>query len=231
MRDDTFAYEAINSNVLTEEFSEIDRLLPRFRYEVVKRIVGVMLVLLSLPVSLPICVFLAIAVMVSSTGPIFYREDRLGRYGKSFRIWKFRSMYVSKEQQDIVRKRSMPGQIYDRMHKHCDDPRITPLGRVLRKWSLDELPQLINVLKGEMTLIGPRPIVKAERELYGEKFKYYCMVRPGLSGLWQVSGRSCLQYKERILLDCRYVLGWSLWLDTKILIKTLQVVIKAQGAC
>jgi lipopolysaccharide/colanic/teichoic acid biosynthesis glycosyltransferase len=115
-------------------------------------------------------------------------------------------------------------------HKHDGDSRVTPVGRILRRWSLDELPQLINVLRGEMALIGPRPVVAAECKLYGADFPYYCAVRPGLSGLWQISGRSHLTYQERVKLDRQYVHNWSLAMDLKILLKTIPTVLKTDGA-
>jgi lipopolysaccharide/colanic/teichoic acid biosynthesis glycosyltransferase len=105
------------------------------------------------------------------------------------------------------------------------------VGRVLRRWSIDELPQILNVLKGEMSFIGPRPIVDAERQFYDQDFRYYCMVRPGLSGLWQVSGRSNVDYGKRVLLDCRYAQEWSLALDVAIFFRTIYVVATAHGAC
>ena len=205
--------------------------LPRFQYQVVKRGIDILLVAVSLPFCVPLGILLAFIVRCSSPGPIFYREYRLGQYGKPFCIWKFRSMYVKEEWPQRIQQAKHVGIEHNRLNKHPSDPRITPVGRLLRRLSLDEIPQLINVLKGEMALIGPRPIVDAERKLYGHGFHYYCMVRPGLSGLWQVSGRSRVSYEKRVLLDCQYVREWSLMLDAAIFIKTLHAVVTARGAC
>ncbi len=117
-----------------------------------------------------------------------------------------------------------------RTHKLQRDPRVTPLGRILRRYSLDELPQIWNILRGEMSLVGPRPIVTEEVEKYAERFNCYCAVKPGVTGLWQVSGRSVLTYDERVALDCRYVNEWSLWLEAKILLRTLPAAYNADGA-
>lgn len=203
----------------------------QFRYNVVKRVADILLIALSLPVWLPICLVAAVLVRFSSPGPVFYREYRLGQYGKPFRIWKFRSMYKKEEQQRRLREAGCTEAEHNRTNKHCTDPRVTPVGRFLRCWSVDELPQLINVLRGEMALIGPRPIIGTEQKFYEENFQFYCLVRPGLSGLWQTSGRSCLGYDDRVLLDCRYVQEWSLRNDTKILAKTFGAVVTKHGAC
>lgn len=209
----------------------VGSLFPQFRYRVIKRGVDLLLVAISLPFCLPICGLLALLVRCSSSGPIFYREYRLGQFGKPFRIWKFRSMYTGEERGRQLLESEYSSLELRSTHKGCNDPRVTPIGRILRRWSLDELPQLINVLRGEMALIGPRPIVDAERKLYSGYFPFYCAVRPGMSGLWQVSGRSRVSYDERVLLDCRYVQEWSLVLDAAILFKTFHAVVAARGAC
>jgi lipopolysaccharide/colanic/teichoic acid biosynthesis glycosyltransferase len=227
-----FSVEAKPFSRLIERKEKVaEDLSSKFRYRVIKRTADFLLVTITLPIWLPICVLLALVVRCSSLGPIFYCEYRLGQYGKPFRIWKFRSMYVKEEQERRMREAECTSLDHSRLHKHRNDPRVTPIGRSLRRWSLDELPQLLNVLRGEMALIGPRPIVEAERPLYGHGFRYYCVVRPGLSGLWQVSGRSRLGHGERVLLDCRYVRDWSLIMDVRILLKTFQVVVTARGAC
>lgn len=205
--------------------------LPRFRYEIVKRGMDLLLVAVSLPFCVPLGALLALVVRCSSPGPIFYREYRLGQYGKPFCIWKFRSMYGKEEWPQRIQQAKHIGIEHNRLNKHPSDPRITPIGKILRRWSLDEVPQLINVLRGEMALIGPRPIVDAERKLYGQGFHYYCMVRPGLSGLWQVSGRSTTGYGKRVHLDCHYVKEWSLALDLAIFFRTFYAVVTKNGAC
>lgn len=208
---------------------EIDR-ISTFQYRVIKRGFDLLLAVVSVPFFLLIGVPMAILIRISSHGPIFYREFRIGQYGKPFCIWKFRTMYEKEEQEQRMREAKCTDQDHSRLYKHLGDPRITPIGRTLRRWSLDELPQFLNVLRGEMAMIGPRPIVEEERKLYGPGFDLYCSVRPGISGLWQISGRSCLGHGERVLLDCQYVRDWSLTLDLTIFLKTFRVVVTAQGA-
>jgi lipopolysaccharide/colanic/teichoic acid biosynthesis glycosyltransferase len=208
----------------------IDR-VSTFRYSVIKYTMDLLLAAIGL---IP-CVFiglpLAVLIHCSSRGPVFYREYRIGRYGKPFRIWKFRTMYTGVERgQRLLESEHTSGELRS-THKGCHDPRITLIGRILRRWSLDELPQIINVIRGEMSFIGPRPIVDAERKFYGEALSTYCLVRPGLSGLWQVSGRSKVSYDKRILLDCQYVQNWSLVQDLAIFVKTFHAVVSAHGAC
>jgi undecaprenyl-phosphate galactose phosphotransferase len=200
------------------------------RYELDKRLLDVLFAVLLLVPWLLVGTLLAVLVRCSSSGPIFYREFRVGRNGKPFQIWKFRTMYTGVERQRALEKAQYTELDIRSFHKRDVDPRVTPVGRILRRWSLDELPQLINVLRGEMSMIGPRPIVAAESKLYGEDFPYYCAVRPGLSGLWQVSGRSNLSYSERVKLDRSYVHNWSLTMDLEILLKTIPTVLKTDGA-
>ena len=201
-----------------------------FRYQVEKRLLDILFALLFLSPCLLAGTLVAVLVRCSSRGPVFYCESRLGRSGKPFQIWKFRTMYTGEERQRRLKDAQHSELDFRSFHKRDFDPRVTPVGRVLRRWSLDELPQLFNVLRGEMSLIGPRPIVAAESNLYGEDFPYYCAVRPGLSGLWQVSGRSNLSYPERVKLDRSYVHNWSLGMDLEILLKTIPTVLKTDGA-
>jgi exopolysaccharide production protein ExoY len=199
-------------------------------YDVDKRLTDILLAGLFLFPSLLVGTLLAVLVRCSSRGPVFYREFRIGRNAERFRIWKFRTMYIGEARQQAVDEARYVEMDLRCFHKHEGDPRVTPIGRILRRWSLDELPQLINVFKGDMSLIGPRPIVESERELYGKDFSFYCAVRPGLSGLWQISGRSNLSYAERVKLDCSYVHNWSLAKDLWILLKTIPTVLKTDGA-
>lgn len=200
-----------------------------WRYQFIKRLID----LLSSAVLIALCAiptfFIAAIIRCTSEGPIFYREERIGRYGRVFRIWKFRSMYPSAPEQARI-EGSHGGVLEWRMRKHAGDPRVTPIGRILRRWSLDEVPQLINVFRGEMSLVGPRPIVAAETRFYGKLFSYYLAVTPGLSGLWQVSGRSEIGYAQRVQLDAIYVGTWSLWSDWTILLRTLPAVLSRRGA-
>ncbi len=164
--------------------------------------------------------------------PIFFAHYRVGRGGKLFRCLKFRTMYRESEQMlaDLLRDSATAREEWQRDQKLTNDPRITPVGHFLRRTSLDELPQLINVLRGEMVLVGPRPITVAELTRYGRVRWHYLSVRPGITGLWQVSGRNDTTYEERVALDRNYVEHRSLWLDLQILFKTVGVVLSRDGA-
>ena len=176
-------------------------------------------------------IFIAFAVFLTSRGPIFYREERIGRGGRTFRIFKFRSMQRDASKRAHVAESHKDGNVLEwRMLKHLQDPRITPIGGFLRRWSLDELPQLINVFRGEMSLIGPRPVVASELAFYGDLLPYYLAATPGLSGLWQVSGRSHVDYDQRSKLDASYVQSWSLTADFCILCRTIPAVLGRIGA-
>jgi lipopolysaccharide/colanic/teichoic acid biosynthesis glycosyltransferase len=170
-------------------------------------------------------------VVATSKGPLFYRERRIGQNGRQFRIWKFRSMHKNAAERARIADSQIDTKVLEwRMHKHLRDPRITSVGGFLRKWSLDELPQLLNVLSGDMSLIGPRPIVESEVELYGSLISVYTTAVPGLSGLWQVSGRSHIDYDKRAKLDAKYVQSWSLGSDLMILLRTIPAVLGRIGA-
>ena len=174
---------------------------------------------------------IAVAISLTSKGPVFYREERIGRNGRPFRIWKFRSMYCDAKERVRVAEAHSSGKVLEwRMRKHLRDPRITMVGGFLRSWSLDELPQLLNVFLGEMSLVGPRPIVEAETAFYGDLLSYYLAATPGLSGLWQVSGRSHIDYPKRVRLDAFYVRSWSLKSDFIILARTVPAVFGRVGA-
>jgi len=205
-------------------------LLPEAR--LLKRALDLALVALAALLGGWAVALIALAVKLSSPGPVFYGQRRLGRGGREFRAWKFRSMVKDAdallagylEQHPELRDE------WERTRKLRDDPRVTWVGRFLRRTSLDELPQLWNVLCGEMSLVGPRPIVQDEVAKYGEHFALYAKVRPGLSGLWQVSGRSDTTYAERVALDCYYVRNWSVWLDLVVIARTVRVVLLGKGA-
>src|SRR6202789_3315017 len=203
-----------------------------FRYRVVKRFCDVVLVLLSLPVLLPVIGIVSALVMLSSSGPIFYSHRRIRKSGSFFSMWKFRTMCINSAEvlEAHLARNPKARAEWNRTHKLRKDPRITPLGLFLRRYSLDELPQLWNVLAGQMSLVGPRPFVAAEVEKYGDCFDCYCRVKPGLTGLWQVSGRSALSYERRVALYCEYVERWSLMRDIWILTKTFASVVNQDGA-
>ncbi len=204
------------------------RPLPRFA----KRAIDLVIVCLALPVVALIILLLGILVRLESPGPIFYGHCRIGRDQATFRAWKIRTMQVNGE--ELLRKSLAQDEAlreeWLRDHKLRRDPRITRVGRFLRKTSLDELPQLWNVLRGEMSLVGPRPIVEEEVAMYGQHFPLYCKVTPGITGLWQVSGRNSVSSLDRVRLDSYYVRNWSPWLDLHILARTARVVLTGQGA-
>ena len=179
-------------------------------------------------------VFLAIFIMNrfgDNKGPLFYKQERIGWHGKSFKIYKFRSMIVNAD--EILHQDPELYQKYVANNYKLEpeeDPRITRLGRILRKTSLDEIPQFINILKGEMSLIGPRPVVKEEVEIYGDRADKFLSVKPGAMGLWQSSGRSNIGYPERCDLELSYVDHASYWYDCRILFKNLISIFKSTGA-
>jgi lipopolysaccharide/colanic/teichoic acid biosynthesis glycosyltransferase len=163
--------------------------------------------------------------VLTSRGPAFFRQERVGRDGSTFRIWKLRTMVVNAAELP-VEGNDADGLLF----KLRVDPRVTRLGRVLRRLSLDELPQLINVVSGSMSLVGPRPPLASEVARYGDDVRRRLLVRPGLTGLWQVSGRSDLPWDEAVRLDLQYVENWSLALDLAILVRTVSVVLRRRGA-
>lgn len=181
---------------------------------------------------LPVLVPIAIIIRLSDGGPALFRHKRIGRNGKEFTCFKFRTMVTDAEAQLRHLLATDPGMREEWLaaQKLVNDPRITPVGEFLRKTSLDELPQLLNILNGDMSVVGPRPIVKSEIAKYGDYFDLFCEVRPGLTGLWQVSGRSDTTYDERVKLDAQYVRERSFWMDVKILFRTIPVVFQRIGA-
>lgn len=202
-----------------------------WRYRYVKRVFDLLSAFVLIALLLVPSVLIALAIFLTSRGPIFYRELRIGLNGRPFRIWKFRSMHQDAHRNSHISNAGGSGKIVEwRMRKHLSDPRITPIGGFLRRWSLDELPQLINVLCGDMSLIGPRPIVEKETRYYGSFMNHYLAVYPGMSGLWQVSGRSHVDYDKRVLMDAFYVESWSLNSDFNILFRTLPAVLSRRGA-
>ena len=197
-----------------------------------KRVLDVGLIVFFSPFILPVFLILAILVKCTSKGPIFYGHKRIGKNGKVIKCWKFRSMCVDAEDrlQKILDENPEMREQWERERKFENDPRVTKFGKILRKTSLDELPQLINILLGEMSFVGPRPVTEDELEKYGKYKDYVLSVLPGLSGMWQTSGRSDTSYEDRIMYDTYYIQNWSIWLDLWILIKTVWVVLKGKGA-
>jgi lipopolysaccharide/colanic/teichoic acid biosynthesis glycosyltransferase len=180
-------------------------------------------------VSIPIILITAVPLLIESKGPLFFKQERVGKNGRTFNMYKLRSMYVDAEQRkaELMKNNKMDGLMF----KMDDDPRITKVGKFIRKYSIDELPQFFNVIKGDMSLVGTRPPTLDEFEQYESKHKRRLSMRPGITGMWQVSGRSDIQdFEEVVRLDCKYIDEWSMWLDIKILFKTVAVVLKHKGA-
>jgi Undecaprenyl-phosphate galactose phosphotransferase WbaP len=180
----------------------------------------------------PLLISIALLVKLDSPGPILYRHRRLGAADRQFFCWKFRTMHKDSEQllDMYLRENTELKSMWEQNRKLRNDPRVTRVGRFLRRTSLDELPQLWNVISGEMSLTGPRPIVDAEISMYGKDYELYRRTRPGMSGLWQVSGRSDTDYVERVAMDSYYVRNWSVWLDFIILVRTARIVLRGRGA-
>ena len=206
--------------------------LTKIQSHVAKRAFDLALVIFSLPLTLPVCLITALFVKLTSPGPVLYGHRRVGLNGKEFKCWKFRSMYIDADKQlaKILAENPKMKKQWEKDRKLENDPRVTPFGKFIRKTSLDELPQLINIFVGQMSFVGPRPVMQDELERYGKKADYILSVLPGLSGMWQTSGRSDTAYEDRVTLDVYYIQNWSIWLDIWILIKTVWVVLAGKGA-
>lgn len=204
------------------------------RRQRLKRLLDLALTAALLPLALPVTAAAALLVRLDSPGPVFFRHRRIGRGGREIGVWKFRTMRRDADEHlraCLARDPSLRAE-WESRRKLRRDPRITRAGRWLRRTSLDELPQLWNVLRGDLSLVGPRPIVRDEISRYGgEGFALYQKVRPGLTGLWQVSGRSSTTYERRVALDSYYVRNWSVWLDLYILARTPAALVRFDAAC
>ena len=203
-------------------------------YKVVKRLIDILggLVGCVLLVPITVAIYIARKVLKEDEGPMFYEHLRYGKDGKKFRIYKFRSMCIDadKRLKEYLEQNEEARIEFEENHKLKDDPRITKLGKFIRKTSIDELPQFINVLKGDMSLIGPRPIVDGEIEKYGENKEKFLSVKPGLTGYWAANGRSDITYEERMKMELYYVDNISFKLDIQIFFKTIISVMKKEGA-
>ncbi len=209
-----------------------DLIIPSDGLPAVKRFIDVIGATLILGFIAAVMLLCAALVKLSSPGPVFYRNRRFGRDGKPFLMWKFRTMCT---EADAALNRHLASNCEARAEwgatqKLTNDPRITPVGRLMRRFSLDELPQLLNVLTGDMSLIGPRPLLPDEPAKYGKTYSIYTRVRPGMTGLWQVSGRNNTPYEQRVQLAGYYVDHWSMRLDAFILFQTVRVVLTGEGA-
>lgn len=203
------------------------------RHLPLKRAFDIAFSVFSLLVFFPLFLGLAILIRSTSKGPAIYAHERVGRGGKLFRCFKFRSMYADADirLKDLLQNHPELKDEWDRTHKLKKDPRITPIGKFIRKTSLDEFPQFLNVLKGDLSVVGPRPVVRAEvTKHFKEKAPKILSVRPGLTGIWQVSGRSNTTYAERIVMDETYIDSHNLWLDVKLIAKTVPAMLSKRGA-
>ncbi len=197
-----------------------------------KRACDLLLTTLGGIVCLPLLALIAAIIKLTSRGPALFIHERIGRHGHRFKAIKFRTMVTNGDEMltEYFAANPIAREAWRRDHKLKHDPRVTTIGRWLRKTSLDELPQIWNVWRGEMSLVGPRPIVHEEIPKYGDDFDIYLQAVPGITGLWQVSGRNDTSYRQRVSLDVEYVATWSLWLDLKILLRTMLVVVGQRGA-
>ena len=196
-------------------------------YRLFKNFFDFLFSLFFLIFSLPLFLIISFLIKLSSRGHIFYLQERIGKNNIPFRCIKFRTMHPEAKDilENILMKDNNLKKEFEETHKLKNDPRITTIGKLLRKTSLDELPQFINVLRGEMSIVGPRPIVKEEIVKYQENFKKVSSIKPGITGLWQVSGRNNLTYKRRVMLDLNYVENYNLLMDLRILIRTFGVIL------
>jgi exopolysaccharide biosynthesis polyprenyl glycosylphosphotransferase len=194
----------------------------------VKALFDIGVALLGLLLLSPVLLVISAAIGLTSRGPVFYKQYRVGRDGKTFGMLKFRSMVVDADRRLVELQASSDGNGV--LFKMRNDPRVTPVGRILRRYSLDELPQLINVVLGQMSLVGPRPPLPQETERYGFDMRRRFLVKPGMTGLWQISGRSDLSWDDSVRIDVRYVENWSFWMDLFILWKTIGAVRGGSGA-
>jgi undecaprenyl-phosphate galactose phosphotransferase len=215
-------------------------LLMKFRYNllqpanfILKRIIELVLTVFAFVLFIPFYLLMAIVIKLTSPGPVLFKQERIGRAQKLFNCLKFRTMYLDADARldAVLKTKSVSRKEWNKFMKlKGKDPRVTPIGRFLRRFSLDELPQLLNVLWGDMNLVGPRPYLPRESEKIGRYINIITKVTPGMTGLWQVSGRSELPFDERLLLDEYYVKNWSLWIDFVIILRTFGVVLKGKGA-
>lgn len=198
-------------------------------YRYIKRFMDVILATIALVVLSPIFLIIAIAIKIESKGPVFFKHTRIGKNGKIIKLYKFRSMVINAEE---LIKSFTPEQMkeYKENYKLTNDPRITKIGKFLRKTSLDELPQLLNIIKGDLSIIGPRPVVTDELKKYGANTEKFLSVTPGLTGYWAANGRSCTTYKQRMQMELYYIDNLSLKMDVKVFFKTIEAVIKREGA-
>lgn len=198
-------------------------------YKVVKRIADIIGGIIGLILLSPVFLILAICIKIDSKGPVIFAHKRIGKKGKEFNMYKFRSMYENAEEM-IENFNEEQKREWQENFKLENDPRITKVGKFLRKTSLDELPQIVNIIKGDLSIIGPRPVIGEELEKYGKNKEKFLSITPGLTGYWQANGRSNTTYEERMQMELYYIDNQSLRLDIKVFFKTIVSVIKKEGA-
>lgn len=201
----------------------------QYGYRTIKRIFDFVAALLAVIILSPTFLIIAIAIKINDPhGPVFYTQERVGKDGRRFRMFKFRSMVTNAD--ELLEKLKEQNEIKGAMFKMKNDPRITSVGRFIRKYSLDELPQLLNVVGGSMSIVGPRPPLPYEVDQYTDYDKQRLMVKPGATGMWQVGGRNALNFDQMVELDLTYINERSIWLDLKIMFETVKVMIKPNAA-
>lgn len=220
-----------NVSVIKKEKTKTNK---KIMYNFIKRTIDAIGALIGIIILIPatIIIYLARKILKEDKGPLFYEQLRYGKNSKVFRLYKFRSMCIGadKKLKEYLENNEEARKEFEKTHKLQNDPRITKIGNFLRKTSLDELPQMINILRGDMSFVGPRPVVEKEVEDYGKNKEKFLSVKPGLTGYWQVNGRSNTTYEERMEMELYYVDNCSLWLDIKIFFKTFITVFKKEGA-
>lgn len=223
----------INNNIVNTEIDIENKLYKKAQekivYRTTKRIMDVILSSIALIVLFPVFLLIGIAIKLDSRGSVFFAHKRIGKDGKPIYIYKFRTMLPNAEEM-IQNFNEEQMKEFKENYKLKNDPRITKVGKFLRKASLDELPQIVNILKGDLSIIGPRPVIEEELELYANRKYKFLSVTPGLTGYWQANGRSTTTYEERINMELYYIDNRCLWLDIKLFFKTFISVIKRDGA-
>ena len=209
--------------------SDVKTKISKKVYIKIKRVIDVILASIALILLSPLFAIIAIAIKIDSKGPVFFEHKRIGKNGKIIKLYKFRSMVINAEE---LIKSFTPEQMkeWKENFKLQNDPRITNVGKFLRKTSLDELPQIVNIIKGDLSIIGPRPVIEEELEKYGENKEKFLSVTPGLTGYWQANGRSSTTYEQRMEMELYYIDNLSLKMDIKVFFKTILSVVKKEGA-
>jgi Undecaprenyl-phosphate galactose phosphotransferase WbaP len=222
----------VKGKVEAEQGSEAELSFTPPTNEMLKRMMDIMISIMLGMLFLPVLLLTAILIRLDSPGPVFYKQARIGKDGRRITIYKFRSMQENGEELlgEYFSKNPKAQLEWDETQKLRKDPRITRVGRWVREYSVDELPQLLNIFKGDMSMVGPRPILFDQKSLYGDGIDVYMKVRPGLTGFWQVSGRNRTSFSQRAAYDIYYVRNWSFWLDMYILLRTVWVVLSRDGA-